>query len=121
MSLNWNLNKIANTETTCWNTDSSGEEVMRGITHTLIFATMAVDLGEITAKNVDEWLVRVQVMARVSNDHGWLGITREKLVAHIGLNTNVSNKTRKQFMGRMAKVLESRCVTAARDTETAAG
>ena len=121
MSLNWNLSKIANTESVCWHKDSSGEETMRGITHTLIFATMAVDLGAITAKNVDEWLVRVHVLARVSNDHGWLGITREKLVAHIGLSTNVSNKTRKQFMGRMAKSLEQRCVDAMRrnDTEVA--
>jgi hypothetical protein len=111
MSLNWNLSKIANTETTCWRKDSSGEEVMRGITHTLIFATMAVDLGEISAKNVDEWLVRLQCIGRVYADEGWSSITRQNLTDHIGLNTNVSNKTRKQFLAKMGKALERECVS----------
>jgi hypothetical protein len=110
MSLNWNLTKIANHKTTCFKTDSSGDEVMRGITHTLILTTMAVDLGEITAKNVDEWLVRLQCIARVYSDEGWSSITRQQLTDHIGLSTNVfPNKTRKQFMTKMAKALEREC------------
>lgn len=109
MSLNWNLTKIANTESTCWRKDSSGEETMRGITHTLIFGTMAVDLGEITAKNVDEWLFRMQCIARVYGDEGWANITREQLTDHIGLSTNVISKTRKQFIAKMGKALEREC------------
>ena len=114
MSLNWNLSKIANTETTCWRKDSSGDEVMRGITHTLIFSTMAVDLGEISAKNVEEWLVRLQCIGRVYSDEGWSSITRQDLTDHIGLSTNVSNKTRKQFLSKMSKALERECASAAK-------
>ena len=119
MSLNWNLTKIANHETTCFKTDSSGDEVMRGITHTLIFATMAVDLGEISAKNVDEWLVRLQCIGRVYADEGWSSITRQNLTDHIGLNTNVSNKTRKQFLAKMGKALERECVSEVKRIATA--
>lgn len=121
MSLNWNLSKIANTESVCWRKDSSGEETMRGITHTLIFATIAVDLGEITAKNVDEWLFRMQCIARVYNDEGWANITREQLTDHIGLSTNVSNRTRKQFMGKMGTALEREAADAMRRVAAVAG
>jgi hypothetical protein len=39
-------------------------------------------------------------------DASWAEITREDIAKHIGLSTNVSSRTRKQFVAKMAKALE---------------
>lgn len=106
MALNWNLSKIANKDTVCFSDHGDGESRLNGLTHNLIWATIAVDLGEITAKNVDEWQFRLNCIALVYGDASWAEITSEDIAKHIGLSTNVSNRTRKQFMAKMAKSLE---------------
>jgi hypothetical protein len=106
MSLNWNLSKIANKDTVCFRADSNGERELTGLTHALIWGTIAVDLGEITAKNVDEWKFRLNCIGLVYDDKTWAEITREDIAKHIGLSTNVTSRTRKQFIAKMAKALE---------------
>jgi hypothetical protein len=108
MALNWNLSKIANNDAVCFSyTDGdNGPRRLRQITENLIWATIAVDLGEITAKNVDEWRFRLNCIALVYADASWAEITREDIAKHIGLSTNVSSRTRKQFVAKMAKALE---------------
>lgn len=110
MSLNWNLTKIRNRDVVCWERDEHGCNNISGVTHTIILRTMAVDLGEVTEKNIDEWLFRMRCLARVYGDDGWTNIVREQLQNHIGLSTNVSSKTRKQFIARMSKALECECM-----------
>jgi hypothetical protein len=121
MSLNWNLTRIRNRDVVCWERDEHGYNNISGVTHTIIFATMAVDLGEISAKNVDEWLMRLQCLGRVYSDEGWSSITRQQLTDHIGLSTNVSNKTRKQFLSKMSQALERECVSEVKRSAELAG
>jgi hypothetical protein len=107
MSLNWNLSKIANKDTVCFTTTPDGERQLRGLTERLIWTTMSVSLGEITAKNVEEWVFRLHCVGRVYGDDSLTTITRDQIAQHIGLTTNVfPNKTRKQFLARMGEVLE---------------
>ena len=93
----------------------------KAITDVLIWGTMVVGIGSITAKNVDEWLYRLEVLA-VMGDH--LGRTnvdpktgahldrsipwnpsRKDLEARISLVTNTENRTRKQWLdSRMQSV-----------------
>jgi hypothetical protein len=115
MSLNWNLGKIPNNETVCWNADE-----MNPITKGLIFQTMAVDLGEITEKNIPEWMFRMAVASKVAGqpmtkcvDDGNGGtklegfdFTEEDIRQHIGLSTNVCNKSRASFMKKVMQMLE---------------
>lgn len=65
MSLNWNLTGIKNYEHLCWREDGNGEKTMNPVTHSLIFATMAVDMGEITEKNWKEFWTRIFAWERI--------------------------------------------------------
>ena len=108
MSLNWNVENIDNYKQVCWKEDGT----LNPVTETLIFGTMAVGLGSITDKNVDEFAARFRIMEKI---HGaflykpgpggkgrvdWL-LTDEDFIAHIGLVCNVSNETRAKWAGRI--------------------
>jgi hypothetical protein len=113
MSLNWNLSKIANKDTVCFTQHEDGQR-LTGLTHALIWATIAVDLGQITAKNITEWQIRLQMIAVAYGDPAWGEITRQQLEAHIGLSTNVSNTTRTKFLRKIALVMEREATAKAR-------
>ena len=108
MSLNFKLDKIKNYTEVC----HKGEE-LHPVTNGLIWSTMTVGLGEITAKNIDEWLIRLALADKLFGTMMFVGsgpnerqprpFTREELVAHIGLTTNVSNETRNQFTKRQTE------------------
>lgn len=108
MSLDWNITKVANKDTVCFNypEGEDGPRQLRQITENLIWATIAVDLGNITAKNIDEWLVRLQIVARVSGSDTYTSILRSDLENHIGLSTNVTTCTRAGFLRKMTRCLE---------------
>jgi hypothetical protein len=123
MSLNWNISKVANKDTVCFNypEGESGPRALRGLTERLIWATLVVDLGKITAKNIDEWLFRLDVAARVYEDRDGFGaIDREDLTKHIGLETNVIDTTRAGFLRKMTKSLERQGNAAVRSSEAVA-
>jgi len=136
MSLNWYVANIKNSDDVCWLTATKnsvmdgrvrGEEYLHPITNTLIWATMAIGLSEITEKNVDEWAARYALAYKV----GWLSpltvwngepvgpdgknahcfteryITRADLEQHIGLSTNANDESasawRKRVIERVAE------------------
>jgi hypothetical protein len=108
MSLNWNISKIADHKSVCLRENENGDgSCLKELTNNLIWMTIAVDLGEITAKNVDEWKFRLNCIALVYDEKWQTEITREDIAQHIGLSTNVSSTTRKQFIAKMARALES--------------
>jgi hypothetical protein len=118
MSLNYNLTKIKNHDSVCFSVNRDGEKTMRGITNLLIWSTISVDLGEITAKNVDEWLFRLKAVGLIYQDENQMKVTREQLIAHIGLTTNVfPNKTRAQFLKRCAERISNRAADLVRYAE----
>lgn len=105
MALNWNIDQIKDFKTVCYR-----DGQMRSLTDQLIWATMLVDLNEITDKNIDDWLARMHICSRVYGTAGaedvYEHITREQLESHIGLRTNASKKTFKQFMKKVTLRLE---------------
>lgn len=101
MSLNFDLSKISSFKTVCYD----GEQ-MKPITEALIYASMSVGLGEVTAKNVDEWLVRLSLTDRLfgtflRNGDGQRSFTRQEIEAHIGLVCNVRSEKRASWAKRM--------------------
>jgi hypothetical protein len=64
MSLNWKINKIVNKEKVCWVGDAE-PNYMNPVTESLIWRTMSLDLGEITKKNIPEWMFRTRYYSRV--------------------------------------------------------
>ena len=100
MSLNWNLNAIANRETVCWDAGH-----MKSETEVLIYATMFVGIPEITTKNALSFFARLSLFERVGGSL-LLGrsMTFAAVQAHIGMKTNASKMSEAQF----AKVILSR-------------
>lgn len=105
MPLDWNIEKVKD------------HKEFNPKTERLLFLTMEVDLGEISAKNIDEWLVRLGIMKRV----GWAPrteITREDLERHIGLKTNVHSTSRAQFKTKVIKHIENEAMSELRRSKT---
>lgn len=121
MSLNWNLTAIKDYKALCWveNKDEGAEKTFKlnPVTEVIIFMTMAVDLGDLTAKNLKEFYWRMKFLEKFNNykvlvgkdKRGYLhsyNPTFKQLEQHIGLKVNVSDKTRAQFLKRWMKVFE---------------
>jgi len=107
MSLDWSIEQ-------CEDWEELNSDVEWPTTNAVIWATMQVDLGRITEKNVDEFYTRVQIAERIwgihtyrKNEHGGREsvITYAALRRRIGLNTNVIDKTRTQYMKRISDYL----------------
>ena len=118
MSLNWNLSKIANHETLAWTKDGT----LNPRTEALIWSTLALDIGRITEKNVDEFWRRLDlyqhsVGALLGNVNGDIFLTRDDVVAHIGLRVNVTTKSRREWHTRMKSILLDRALDAQRARE----
>lgn len=110
MSLNWGIEKVAN-----WEKISMAEEngIEGAKTRNLVWATMAVDMGEITAKNVDEFWRRFAPKAAdytvrwitpgVNDGESTITehpITREDIVRRIGMWTNVATIGPRKYAAR---------------------
>lgn len=92
--------------------------------NTLTWGSMAVDLGSITAKNIDEWMFRLYFQETVGLDYISLGQmtmqdVREGLVRWKGLSTNVQTLTRKQWLAKVMKNMEERVASKIRYEEAA--
>lgn len=112
MSLHWNLEQIEDHESVCFY-EEDGELVMHPVTQTLIFMTVAVGMGSITAQNAPEFAARLDMlqkldgpmMNRMSDDgeRETFPLTTGDVIAHIGLVTNVAIETRTKWLSRTVK------------------
>ena len=108
MSLDFNLKKCV--QSACWNKD----DTMTKRAHDLIWATIVVGLNQITSKNVEEWCWRLNFELRqygsssiCPSDADSTPFTPGDLEPFIGLHTNASNLTRKQYIKRACEVIVS--------------
>lgn len=111
MSLNWNVSNVRNSETVCF-IGKDDERELREVTRSLIFLTMPVGINEITARNADEFIWRLEVIKMLdaaeygepSRHSSWPG--SDDVRAHIGLNTNASRVSEAKFLANWAKSLK---------------
>lgn len=121
MSLNWDLSKInggdfkAVTQIESPYDDPNegikkGDMIRNPVTTAIIWATMAVGLGEITEKNFEEfyrrlhlWEHSVQSFLSWGQDKDYANryITYDEVKAHIGLRTNVSKESDSVFFKKL--------------------
>jgi hypothetical protein len=123
MALRWNVESIKDSDNVCWVEATqddpnhgivAGEKYMSPVTNTLIWATIAVDLPGITEENAGEFFARLQIwesifgafMIRAEVDgvrpEGAAAfITRDEVIAHIGLTCNVSPVSRAKWLKRI--------------------
>jgi len=117
MSLNFDLTavrsnlgeeryKLITTDLTTRN-EPEGKQKWHTVTNTLIWGTMSVGLGKITAENIDEWSFRLALIQKLFGTDIQFGdgrkvqLTRQDVVNHIGLRTNVSEEKRKAWIVRI--------------------
>ena len=116
MSLNWDLTKIENNDDLCWyETGEKGEDGkplvrLNSITEALIWATIAVKLGDITDKNWREFWTRLHMSERVygpslRRDGEEYYLSPDDVRAHIGLSCNVCDESKQKFHHAMARGL----------------
>jgi hypothetical protein len=112
-----------------WDTRACDERIKNekewGITESLIFATMAVDMGSITEANVTEFAERLAAWQILNGSilRGWddenkkfvdLPVTMEMLQLRIGLKTNVATTTKTQFKAKLNRLLKEKVREAVR-------
>lgn len=100
MSLDWNVGKVKNYRKLCFNADNS----VNYRTEALIEAThFIVGLDEITAKNAEEFFRRLSLHESTFGSLTFKGrgqptpFTLDDVKAHIGLYTNASRKTKREW------------------------
>lgn len=107
MSLNFNYSKCVDSDQLV---NPVKHDEMHPVTHFMIWNMMAIDMSVITKENVDEVWFRTKLNMLITdccaasyndgNDKPLVRIwpTREDVVRHIGLSTNVSTMTRKKWL-----------------------
>lgn len=132
MSLDWNLSKVQD-QTVCWRVaekddvgrgEQKGESYMTGLANAMIWATMAVDIGKITDENAAEFHRRLDVlfdaghplMQKYVEGEGFqpYRVTLDDVKSLVGLRTNVSNMTAKQWDAKRRKIAKQDAERAAR-------
>jgi hypothetical protein len=114
MSLDWEIGDIEDYENVCWNeNEQTGEKNMSAITHSLIFSTIGIGINKITSENIYDFYNRSILIANVygmplnefpeDGDIIRRNYTFEEIEQHIGLWTNASNISDKDFMKNMVK------------------
>lgn len=107
MSLTWDVSR-------CEDYRSLTTDAEAPITEALIFATMAIGMGELTETNFDKFATRLNVWAEVAGplvteatDDGLrpVPITVADLRRRIGLRTNVSTMTDARFKANIFRLL----------------
>jgi len=125
MALNWNVGKVKDFKTVCYNADGK----VNAVTETLIWASMIIGVSDITEKNAEEFFFRISMREKL---HGalrrdWSGenpvdvfVTWGEVEAHIGLGTNATNMTRAKFIKHTVNMFERDMVFIVRNAETVA-
>ena len=93
MSLNYNLGKIKDFK------DLSDKNGPLALTKKIIFATMFVDIGNITKENFREFHKRYALFNAALDQE--VDFTVEDVERHIGLSCNVSTRTFTQYLKRI--------------------
>jgi hypothetical protein len=121
MPLNINTQNVKDGDTLCYFTPEqddpeqglvAGETYMRGLTKTIGFVAMVIALGEITEKNLPEWVARLAIYQQAFGpclrgpDGKSYCITEADLRAHVGLRLNIAPESRAAFMKNIARCLE---------------
>ena len=104
MSLNFDLRKIPESV----RTDPRDPTKMNPVTEAIIWSSLSIDMGSITEKNIDEWMIRLALSDKLfgtmlHKNREPRPITREEIAAHVGLTTNVSTRTRSNFVKRVTE------------------
>lgn len=116
MALTADYREIKHYKRKCYH-EVAGEKYLHPITQCLVFATIYVQMGEITEKNYQSFFVRLSMWQQAfgpmcevrdrRHKSGWRNhlITLDDVRNHIGLVTNVLTKSDASFNRHLVKVM----------------
>lgn len=109
MSLNWDARNVTKEGRELLE-KKHGKKQAGQIVAYFCWVLMSADIGEVTDKNVDEIIFRDRVGAKVIGGSVLQNYTpdAEDVRALVGYRCNVTTTTRRQFMAKMARILESK-------------
>ena len=91
MSLKWNIKKVS-------------KENDFHVTSKIIWKTLAIDIGEITKKNVSEFMFRSMLHdSYFCNNKKESQLPKQQIEDHVVLKTNVTTKSRASFVSKLFK------------------
>lgn len=112
MALNWDVSKIANHErVTTSPIRCEGRLQWHPATESLVWLSLHCGFSSITEKNAAEVADRVRIWqhyfgAQYSNQRGELKLSLEDIHDHIGLSTNASTLTTREFWDKVRRIME---------------
>jgi hypothetical protein len=127
MALSWDITRVKDHKTVCYREaldddgkpelDDDGKPLhqLAPLTNALIWATITVDLGEITEANYREFAWRLRLytattgtalMLKTDAEGNTTGYdpTEEEVRSHIGLQCNVCDITMPQYMAKLRRI-----------------
>lgn len=118
MSLNWNLSTVKNCDTLCWKDreahgPNKAGRYLTATTEALIWSTIIVGIPEITEKNAKDFWQRLSFYERSigsllkGGEEGEIvdiRMTEDDVLRHVGLSTNATKLTDKQFTDKCWKI-----------------
>lgn len=99
MSLDYNLGDITNFKKVCL----TPKKHVKPKTEAIIWVTMLIEMGTISEHNYKEFYRRVHFYQLLFEERS-SEITLEDIKAHVGLRTNVINKSNAAFRKRMWEI-----------------
>jgi hypothetical protein len=116
MSLDFDVSKVKNFAVVTTFVEQDGNKIWHPITKALVFGTMAIGMNNITEANWEEFYNRLNLWELCAGPSLWRSaggtgdpknhITPLEVFMHIGLHTNASRKTDKQFLDDCFRVLK---------------
>lgn len=114
MSLDWDVSKIKDYKNLCYIKVDETTEVVRvnPVTETLIWSAAGCGIRGIAESTVAEFYARIKLQEALfgpllyTGDGEPLEITVNDLIDHIGLDTNVTPRTRAQFLSQVRDQLD---------------
>lgn len=123
MPLTWDVTKVIDHESVCFNEDGS----VKLATEAIVFYTMPLGLGEISVDNAAEFYGRVKLYEALygplmrDGDGEPRPLTLEEVRAHVGLTTNVAKESKAVWLRRMTSMfIDEREAEFAKTLEAAA-
>lgn len=106
MALTWTWDEGVERDDLGWVENPRGGFTVAPVTQAVIFATMAVGINHITAATVDKFAERVAAWesahgTMLTSTDGPRPLTRDDVYDHIGLHTNASRFTDREFTKKL--------------------
>lgn len=103
MALHYDFTKVENVD------ELHESEDERGISHSLVWATLGVGIGNLNEENLEEFYIRLKYLERdgafMTSNGGPIYFTLDMLRKRIGLRTNAGYENRSAWKKRQSKYM----------------